>query len=435
MSMPILGMILVFGTIIAGLIITPKIKMNFGLFTMIFAFLIGYWVLGLGSGAIMAYFPARIAIIIILFTYFAGMVQKAGVFTGIAERIVYVFRKAPAFIPWAIFIASGIVCASGAGTLGAMTVCGPIALSLAEVVGFAPILAILALWAGAGLQFWWVQFGTAVHVENITTYVGAESAQSGLVYILLANVVLDLIVLAIAYIVFKGWKNNGKIANMEKPAPFDAWQKKILIVVVAFVAMICLPSIIQLIAPNAVTAWLTKKVDMYIVLVIFCLILTLMKVGDCETVLKENVPWSVVLMVCGTSMLIGLLNDFGTLDYLGQVLGSVSPKLVIPSLLLIGGILTMFTNGVTVMQVTAPLIFAVASATGVPQIGSYVATFVATQGTSISPFSTGGAMALMFATDSMDKAKLMRQQVIVMIAILVIQILTGVFGLYSFMWP
>lgn len=433
--MPIVGLILVFGVIILGLIITPKLKMNFGLFTMVFAFIIGYWVLGLNSGGILAYFPARIAVIIILFTYFSGMVQKAGIFTGISDRILYLFRNAPALIPWAIFIASGAVCGIGAGTLGGMVICGPIALSLAEVVGFAPILSIIAVWAGAGLAFWWVQFGTAVHVECIANYVGAEYTQIGLVYILVANIVLDIIILAIAYVVFKGWKNKVTAADIKKPEPFTADQKKVLWVVIAFIVLIAVPPMVQLFAPNAVTGWMASKMDMYILLVIFNLILTCMKLADCEEVIKNDIPWSVMLMVCGTSMLIGLLTPFGTLDYLGEALSGVNPALVIPFLLLIGGILTMFTNGVTVMQVTAPLIFTVASAAGVPQIGAYVATYTATQGTSLSPFSTGGAMALMNTTPSMDRDKIMREQVYCTFAILVIQILTGVFGLYNWMLP
>lgn len=433
--MAILGLILVFGAIILGLIITPKFKMNFGLFTMACAFLIGYWVLGLNSGGILAFFPARIAVIIILFTYFSGMVQKAGIFTGISDRILYLFRNAPALIPWAIFIASGAVCAIGAGTLGGMVICAPIALTLAEVVGFAPILSIIAVWAGAGLAFWWVQFGTAVHLESISTYVGAEYGQIGLVYILIANVVLDLIILTVFYIIFKGWKNNVKAADIKKPEPFSAEQKKVLYVVVAFIVLIAVPPMIELIASNPVTKWLSMKMDMYVLLVIFNVMLTIMRVGDCETVVKNDIPWSVLLMVCGTSMLIGLLTPFGTLDYLSNALTGINPSLIIPFLLLLGGILTMFTNGVTVMQVTAPLIFTVAAAAGVPQIGAYVATYTATQGTSLSPFSTGGAMALMNTTPSMDRDKIMRQQLYCTIAILFIQILTGVFGLYNWMRP
>lgn len=433
--LPIIGMILIFGVVFLAIVVAPKLKINFGFFTLSAAFLIGYWVLGLDSGAILAYFPARIAIIFILFTYFSGIVRRAGVFQGIADRVLYVFRRHTAFIPWSIFFATAAVCAVGGGPLGAQVICGPIALSIAEAVGFAPIIAVMMVCVAANIQFWWVHFGSAVHVQLVADNVGPGYDQTILVYILIASLVISLIGLILTYVIFRGWKNTAREADIQKPTPFTSFQKKVLFIVIAFVVLIAVPSGIEVFTTTALTTWMVSRLDMYVLAAIACCALTIMKVEDGETVVKEDIPWSLILMLCGTSMLVGLLNDFGTVDYLSQIIAnSVHPVLIIPSLLLIGGILTMFANGLTVVQLLAPLIFAVAAQTGIPQLGAYTATYIATQGTSCSPFSTGGAMALMNVTANMDRAKVMKQQIFITIVLLFVNTLTGFF-LFDWMTP
>lgn len=434
--LPLIGMILIFGIVILAIVAAPKMKLNFGMFTMIAAFIIGYWFLGMGSAAILAYFPTRIAVTFILFTYMTGMIRRAGVFQGLADRVLYIFRNHTALIPWAIFLAAALVDGIGGGSLGALAVTGPIALSIAEAVGFSPVIAVMMVCVGANIQFWWVQFASAVHMQLVADNVGPGYEQTVLVYVLIASLVISLIGLVVTYVMFQGWKNNVKAAEVKKPEPFTAFQRKVLWVVIAFVVLIAVPSAVEVFTTTTVTAWMVSHLDMYVLAAIASFILTaILKVDDGEVVVKEDVPWSMILMLCGTSMLVGLLNDFGTIDYLsGIVANNVPTFLIIPALLLMGGILTMFANGLTVVQLLAPLIFAVAAQTGLPQLGCYVATYVATQGTSCSPFSTGGALALMNVTESMDKNKVMSQQLLCTVVILVAQTLTGFF-LFNWMTP
>lgn len=433
---PVLGLILIFGVIIVGVYLNTKFKINLGLICMSATFIIGYIFLGLNSGKLLGYFPTRIAVTIILFCYFSGMVQRVGVFEGIAKRIFWMFRKAPALLPFAIFVAAATVNAAGGGTFAAMTVVGPIGFAVAEVAGFEPLLASVGVWAGAGIMWWWCQMSTPVILEHVGGAIGPEYGQAALVEFVVALLVLYILALVVIYIVFKGWKSNVKPEDIEKPEPFTPFQKRVLWVVLGYVVLISVPNIIQTFAPNTVTGWFSSHVDMYVLLAICNLIFTGMKIAKCETVIKDDIPWGLILMICGTSMLISLLSDFGTVDFLTNwIATSVSPFWIIPALLLIGGVLTLFSNGMTVLMVMAPMVFAVASATGIPQLGAYVATAVSGQGTSISPFSTGGALAMMNATKNMDRDALMRKQIGFTIFMLVLQVLLGVVGFFNWMRP
>lgn len=162
----------------------------------------------------------------------------------------------------------------------------------------------------------------------------------------------------------------------------------------------------------------------------------LLKLGDSRKVLVHHVPWSVILTVCGISMLLWLASDAGAMDLVTDILGSgVSQRLISLGLILVGGFLSFFTGGVTVV---IPMLVPVALSVYGTQGGSLplLVSSAALGGlvTAVSPFSTGGSLAASAMPEKGLRSKLINQQILAAFfgwGVFALLALTGLFGIWG----
>jgi hypothetical protein len=109
-----------------------------------------------------------------------------------------------------------------------------------------------------------------------------------------------------------------------------------------------------------------------------------------------QITWPEILLICGVSTYVGVLQEMGTIDYVGEsVAGLASPLIAALLLCLIGAIVSAFASSTAVLGSIIPLAVPfLQSGTGVSAIGFVAALAVSSTIVDVSPFSTNGALVL-----------------------------------------
>ena len=109
-----------------------------------------------------------------------------------------------------------------------------------------------------------------------------------------------------------------------------------------------------------------------------------------------QVTWPEILLITGVATYVGVLDEMGTIDYVGNsVAGLGSPLLAALLLCLIGAVVSAFASSTAVLGSLIPLAVPfLQSGTGVSAIGFVAALAVSSTIVDVSPFSTNGALVL-----------------------------------------
>jgi di/tricarboxylate transporter len=206
--------------------------------------------------------------------------------------------------------------------------------------------------------------------------------------------VILVLIVVIMFVVYKGYKASGHV-NIEdvEVAPVN---KKTLAVLFTSLVIIVIPALIQLLVPNPVTKWMASNLGIQTVAAISSALMAVMKLADCGSVIKNRVPWNMIIMICGVTMLMGLVTPLGITDALDNLLsGGIIPIwLVVPALTAIFALLSFFVSG----MVLQPLLVSFAPALmGIGISGATIITASQAGGivSSLSPYSAAGAMAIL----------------------------------------
>jgi di/tricarboxylate transporter len=110
----------------------------------------------------------------------------------------------------------------------------------------------------------------------------------------------------------------------------------------------------------------------------------------------SQVAWPEIMLITGVSTYVAVLQEMGTIDFVGDsVAGLASPLLAALLLCFIGAVVSAFASSTAVLGSLIPLAVPFLQAgTGVSAIGFIAAMAVASTIVDVSPFSTNGALVL-----------------------------------------
>ena len=318
-------------------------KINIGFFTIVSAYLIGCFGMGLKPSELIELWPVKIFFIIFAVTLFYNFALANGALEKLASHLLYKCRKFPQLLPLAIFFASTIIAALGAGFYTVLAFMAPITLLLCRKTNMSMIIGGMAVNYGAlaGANFMTSQSGIIFRslMEN-----AGINAQTGFTYatgIFITTLIIPIVVLGL-YTLWNRKSNSIQIEDI-KPEAFDSKQKKSLFLIVLMMAIVLIFPILNLLVPdNSTIHFLNSKIDIAFIAIIFSLISLLMKLADEKKVIAL-VPWGTLIMICGVGMLIALAVKLGIITTLSEWLAHNVPIWMIPILLcLISAVMSIF---------------------------------------------------------------------------------------------
>jgi di/tricarboxylate transporter len=126
----------------------------------------------------------------------------------------------------------------------------------------------------------------------------------------------------------------------------------------------------------------------------------------------NEIKWPVVLLICGVLTYVGVLEEMGTIDWVGENVASIGVPLLAALLLCyVGAIVSAFASSVGVLGAFIPLAVPFLLQGEVGAIGTVAALAVASTVVDVSPYSTNGALVLANAKE-VDQDAFYRQLLI-----------------------
>lgn len=406
-----------------------KTKINTGLFCIVFAYIIGCFVMGLKPKQVIGYWPTSTMFVILSVSLFYNFAAINGTLEKMSGALLYACRKFPGLLPYALLAVAVILSVMGATYFTVLAFLAPITLVICDESRMDKLTGAVAINCGAlaGGNFPTSNLGVIFRGLADTAFeaspdVAAVETFGMEMKIFLFSVLFSLVLVTIFRFGFKENRNIGKGVTFKKPAVFTKDQKITLSLMMIMMVVVLIFPLMQILMPgNAAIQYISSKVDVGLVAIVFAVIALLLKLAPQKEALAK-IPWNTIVMIAGAGMLIAVAVEAGTIDALSTWIGFNVPKPLVPiAFSIVGAIMSFFssTTGV-VAPALFPLIPNLAASAGLSSSALFACTIIGAQSSAISPFSSGGSLILGSTPKEEDRNMLFNRLLMVAVTISVL---------------
>jgi Na+/H+ antiporter NhaD/arsenite permease-like protein len=389
-------------------------RVNPGMLSIVFAWIIGVYLgpaMGrdLGFKAVLAGFPTE------LFLTLAGvtMLFAQARVNGTLERVAHVGERCcrgnVGLIPIMFFGLTLVIASIGAGNIAAAALMGPLAMAVAGRAGIPAFLMTIMVAHGAVAGALSKIAPTGVIASNLMEQMGLSGYEW---QIYAYNLMANLFVAFAGYFAFGGWRllSRGRLGGQENssesttdvlvPSPAGditplGWQHRVTLAVIAAL----------------VVAVVGFRVHVGMGAFTGAVLLSLFRAADEKEAIRA-MPWGVILMVCGVTVLTALLERTGGIDLFTTFLAKFSTKRSVTGVIaLVTGLVSVYssTSGVVLPTFLPSVPGLVAKLGGGDPLAIASSILVGGHLVDVSPLSTIGALCVAGAAASEDRRRLFNQ--------------------------
>lgn len=388
---------IIIAAIFIAVIIGYKTGFNTGFFAIVFAYLIGAFLLGMTPKEIISGWPVSTMFVIFSVSLFYNFALANGTLEKTARWLLYAFRKAPGLLPFALYAASAGIATLGAGFFTVMAFMAPLTLLICDEAKMSKLVGAIAINCGAlsGANF--MTSGSGIIYRGLMEGGGyADQSFRYTAVIFIASVIFSLLLIAFFRYVPKSNRQIGQGVTFDKPEPFTDLQKKNLSLMITMILVVLIFPVLHILLPDIqVITFINSKMDVGLVAIIFSAIALFLKLAPQKEVIAK-VPWNTIIMICGVGMLINVAISAGTIDLLASWAGSSLPAWFIPiAFSLIGAVMSFFSSTLSVVcPALFPLVSSLAHTAGIDPMILFTCIVIGAQSSAISPFSSGGSLIM-----------------------------------------
>jgi di/tricarboxylate transporter len=384
--------------LVVALVLSMTSRINVGLLAIAFAWLIGSYVAGLRPDAVMAGFPISLFLTLTGVTLLFAIAETNGTLEGLAHRAVGLARGNVRVLPLLFFAIAFLVSTVGPGAISSVALVVPLAMAISERTGVPPFLTALMVANGANA-------GNLSPIASVGVIANSAMAKAGLGghewRVWMANLVAHAVVALAAYLFLVG-RTTGPEASVPATraggtvalAPLANSQRLTVLVILAWIVGV-----------------VGFKVNLGLSAFGATAILLLARAAD-EGAAIRKVPWSVILMVSGVSLLIALLERTGGMDLFTTLLA----RLATPNTL--NGVIAFVTGAISTYSSTSGVVlpaFLPTVTTLVEKVGGgdplavALSINVGSALVDVSPLSTLGALCVAAVSGPVASRRLFNQ--------------------------
>jgi di/tricarboxylate transporter len=361
----------------------------------------------LNADEIFAVFPGDIFVVLVGITYLFGIAQLNGTVDWLVNLAMRGVGGRVGAIPWVMFGVAAVLTAIGAVSPAAVAIVAPIALGFAVQFKINPLLmGVLVVHGAQAGGFSPISvYGTIVNDALADT----ELAQNELA-VFFASFVFNTVVAAVVFVLFGGLRllrgeppevatagpsiggrSVPPVAGGSQEADTRGMPDRIKPPLEKLTAHQML-TLVGLVALVAIT--LIFDVDVGLVAISVAVVLTLAAPGLQKRAIDE-IKWPVVLLITGVLTYVGVLEEMGTIDWVGEEVADVGAPLLAALLLCyVGAIVSAFASSVGVLGAFIPLAVPFLLQGEVAVVGTVAALAVSSTMVDVSPYSTNGALVM-----------------------------------------
>ena len=431
--------------IVLSIAICFKTGINMGLLAMSFAFIIGCLFCGEKAATVFGYWPDSLIFFLIASSLFYGFARENGTLTLFGKKLLYKFRKSVNMIPFVFAFIAFLLGLLGAGP-GTIVLLAPLGYSVCAQIGIDPLLMVFAIDTGynCGTQNPWTGSGVVLYGLVEESGIAADVAIQTYMLSYATFLINKVFFLVLFYVVFKFLKKktgketvNANARSLDilskEPEAFSPIQKKTMALIVVSFCLLVIPNIANTLftIKNPVFKNLVAFCKPQAVLIVFALIACIAKIGEPKKVINK-VPVATILTIAGVCFLMEIAKKNGLLDTVVAIFqgGTIPTFLIAPVFCFIAAFLSIFASGTSVvLPLLFPMVPALVAATGVNSVALYAAAQIGALATPISPFSTAGAQFVGLAPNDELSDKLVKQQFVLALVMMVLTSIAALFGL------
>ncbi|AUI51042.1 SLC13 family permease [Arthrobacter crystallopoietes] len=395
-------------------------KVHLGVIMFASAAGVGIWLAGMEMDDVIAGFPVSILVLLVGVTYFFAIAQANGTVDRIITFAISRVGDRAALLPLVFFGLTAGIAAMGSPLAG--LVMTPIGMPLAKKYGIDRMLMGLAI--GCGLS----AGGFApTSLFGIVTYGTAHSVGIDLNPLTLFSIALvaNLVLLLAAYVMFGGLGllrrrhagqfGDSRLPNLRGKAPLPghpferegfaersrraAQQVQVIDDTVGETTperftwaqrttVLCMAGLVVSVILLAIIG---LDPDIGILCFAFATVMTLVDPKTGKTAVSK-IDWSTVLMVGGIITFVGVLQEIGAVDLLGEAASQAGAPLVAAlCICIIGGLVSAFASTTGMLAALVPLAIPLVADGNIAGWAVIAALGVCSSIVDVSPFSTVGA--------------------------------------------
>jgi di/tricarboxylate transporter len=355
-------------------------QLNVGLLAIVLAWIIGVFVGGMKVKDVAAGFPIDIFLTLTGVTMLFSMARVNNTLERVAHWAVGLAKGRVGIVPILYFFLAAGIASAGPGNIATIGLLGPIAIATAIRMNISPFL--MAIMVGNGSQAGALSpiAPTGAIVSNLMTGIGLPGMETQTwLYNALAHGV----------VAFTGYFLFGGLALLRRGDVYKAPQEVVErldrrhIMTLAVIAML----IIGVIGFN---------LDVGMAAFSGFILLTLLRAGDQDKAIKD-VPWGTIVMVCGVTVLINLMQKTSGMDlFTGFIARFSTPGTIIPLLAGTVGLISAYSStSAVVLPAFLPTVPLLAAKLGIMSTSAIAMTMnVAGHLVDVSPLSTIGALCV-----------------------------------------
>jgi di/tricarboxylate transporter len=382
--------------LLAVIILSLTSRINVGILAVALAFPVGVYAAGFKAEALLGLFPSALFLTLAGVTLLFGIAQLNGTLEALARRGVRACGGTPAWLPPLFFVLSCGLSMIGPGAIAASALVAPLAMSAGITAGVSPFLMALMVANGANA-------GNLSPFSAVGVIVQVQMQKAGLPQtdgsVFAANFVAHAVVALGAYLFFGGIKllRAPKVATTAVAvSPLTGRQWFTLAVVSVWIV-----AVVGFKMNPGLTAFAASA------------FLIMAQAADDQKALA-SVPWAVLLMVSGVSLLVGVLEKTGGMDLFSSLLARIATAgTVNGAMAFVTGLISTYssTSGV-VYPAFLPMVPGLVAKIGGNPLEVALSINVGAAIVDVSPLSTIGALCIAGLPAGGDAKKLFRQMLL-----------------------
>ena len=382
--------------LVVALLMSLTSHVNVGLLAISLAWVVGVYAAGLRPNAVIGGFPASLFITLAGVTLLFSIASANGTLGILAQRAAGLVRGNAGLIPLMFFALACLLSMIGPGAIGSVALVAPIAMPTGRAAGVPNLLMAIMVGTGANAGNLSPVSAVGATVNTLMAGIGLPGTEA---IVWAANFIVHLLVALAAWVIFGGWKllrSETTVVVQAGRAALDRRHWVTIAVIVAWMVTVVGfgqgPSL-GLAAFAAATVLLLARVA-----------------PEAEAI--RGIPFGVIFMVCGVTVLIGVLEETGGMRlFTGMIAQVASPSSLNGVIAFVTAIISMWssTAGVVLPAFLPMVPGLVEQVGGGDPLAVAISINVGSALVDVSPLSTLGALCVAAVPDQSEARLLFRR--------------------------
>ncbi|HEY2931333.1 MAG TPA: SLC13 family permease [Acidobacteriota bacterium] len=397
--------------LVLAIVLSCTTRLNVGFVALVLAWIVGVYFGRLSLAEVAAGFPTRLFLTLTGVTLLFTQARVNGTLERIAAQAVRCCRGNSGLIPIAFFLMAVTVASVGAGNIASAAIVSPMAMAVASQAGISPFLMTIMVGNGANAGSLSPFAPTGVIVTGLMARIGLTGVEW---QTYLFNLVAHTLVAFAGYFAFGGVKlfrrrqpddenfpgrNKDETGTHETlpPQKFEARHWVTLAILGTLIAVV-----------------VAFEVDIGMAAFSGAVLLAFLRMGD-ESAAIRQIPWNVIMMVSGMTLLVALLEKTGGMGLFTSLLATISTQHSVTFVIaLLTGLISVYssTSGVVLPAFLPTVPGLIAKLGGGDPLAIASSINVGGHLVDVSPLSTIGALCIASALTTGEETRVLFNKVL-----------------------